>query len=346
MYENYFNQLGYKVVNPNHMEYVIKGFQSHTGLLVDGVVGPKTKAIMARTNHKNYCPEVFEPIKPYVSYTDEEVESLLIKGLVGFGAVFNEQSRINDIDVLHNIPHAGLESAHGTSKIAIDKNNIYGWACYDSSPYASAKKYRDYADCITTWTREYNKLYLLQSGDQFRGNSEHAVNIVYATSPVAGINKSMMTQRYRKALLIGQPQDYLPDSEVPGAPNFVFGEGYSNTQINGIRKYKVDPIPETYIDNAIRVFQNLQLIRNHFSTPVIISFSGNLYRNDLYNTAIDGADESQHLIANAGDVRVVGVPSKIVYNWAKDNTDFNGFGIISDTWTHLDLRDIFWYKEY
>ena len=346
MYEHYFSKLGYKTDNLSLMEWVYKGFQSHMGLLVDGIIGPKTKAMMARTNHKNFCPEVFEPIKPYFWYSDAQIESLLIKGLVGLGAVFNEQSKIHDIDVLHNINHAGLESGHGTSDIAVDKNNIYGWACYDSSPYASATKYENYVDCITTWTREYNKLYLLQSGKQFRGNSEYAVNVVYATSPVAGINKSFMTQRYRKALLTGQTPDYLPDSIVPGAPNFVFREGYSNTQINGIRKYKVDPIPEIYIDNAIRVFQNLQLIRNHFNTPVIISFSGNLYRNDLYNIAAGGSTESQHLIANASDTRVVGVPSKVVYEWAKDNTDFNGFGIINDTWIHLDLRNIFWYKEY
>lgn len=347
MYEDYFNKLGYKTVRADHMIYIVKGFQSHTGLLVDGIIGPKTKAMMARTNYKDFCPEVFEPIKPYVPYTDEQVESLLIKGLVGLGAVFNEQSRINNLDVLHNINHAGLESGHGTSKIAVDKNNIYGWTAYDSDAYNSATGYDSFEDCIITWTREYNKLYLLQSGDQFRGNSEKAVNIAYASSAVAGINKSFMTQRYRKAMLTPMPV-YGPDGEapVPGASNFVFREGYSNIEINGIRQYKVDPIPEHYIENAIKVFQNLQLIRDHFNTPVIISYSGNLYRNPHYNTVSGGSSISQHLIANASDTRVVGVPPKVVYEWAKDNTDFMGYGIINDTWIHLDLRDHFWYKEY
>ncbi len=139
---------------------------------------------------------------------------------------------------------------------------------------------------------------------------------------------------------------YKPTDSVPGAKNFTFKEGYSNIQINGIRKIKVDPIPQIYINNAIRVFQNLQLIRDHFGVPVIISTSGNLYRNKKYNIVAGGKNKSQHLIANASDTYVTGIPSKTVYLWAKDNTEFKGFGIINNNWIHLDLRDIFWYYEY
>jgi len=344
MYEVYFNQLGYKIADPSTYRYVIEDFQRHAGLKADGIIGPKTKAKIQYYSMRNFCPEVFEPIKPYIPYSDVQVESLCDRGLSELGSIFNHFSKQHNFNVLHNLAHAILESASGTSKIATDKNNLYGWAAYDNSAYASAHGFISKGKCIEAWSEWFNKTYLLPAGNQYRGNNEYCVNIVYASSPIAGINKSFIVQQLRKKLL--GHTGYLPSDTVPGAKDFIFKEGYSNTQINGVRKIKVDPIPDIYLDNAIRVFQNLQLIRDHFNTPVIISTSGNLYRNGLYNIAIDGADDSQHLIANASDTHVVGVPSKEVYEWAKDNTDFMGFGIINNNWIHLDLRDIFWYEEY
>jgi beta-N-acetylglucosaminidase len=341
---NYFNALGYKCADLSQADWIIKDFQSHCKLTPDGIIGAKTKAAMTKYNKNNFCPEVFEPIKPYVEYSDEQIESLCTKGLATLGNTFNYYSQLNDFDVLHNLAHAILESASGTSKIAVDKNNLYGWAAYDNSAYDSAYGFVSKGDCIKAWSEWFNRVYLLPTGNQFRGNSEYAVNVVYASSSIAGVNKSFLVQQLRNRLK--STQTYLPNDDVPGAPDFVFKEGYSNTQINGIRKIKVDPIPMHLMDNAIRVFQNLQLIRNYFKVAVIISSSGNLYRNADYNKAIGGATSSQHLLALAADVYVTGIPSRLVYEWAKDNTQFKGFGIINTNWIHLDLRDTFWYEEY
>jgi len=344
MYEIYFNNLGYKTADPNHNQYIIKGFQDHAGLLVDGKVGPLTKAKMNYYNHKNYCPEVFEPIKPYNEIEDRKVENVLIHDLKGLGRDFNYYAEQNNIDVFHVIAHAALESGWGTSKIAKDKNNLFGWNAVDNSAYDSAYGFSSYKDCIKEWCKWWSEVYLEPSGGQFRGNNEYCVNVVYASSSVAGINKAFIVQRLRKALI--EPNLYLPESTVPGAKDFVFREGYSNIEVNGVRQYKVDPIPLELIDNAIKVFQNLQLIRDYFGVAVIISFSGNLYRSPDYNVQAEGSTTSFHLKALASDTRVVGVSSRDVYRWAKENTEFKGFGIINNTWIHLDLRDVFWYKEY
>lgn len=343
----YFNSLGYKVIGNRYADIIVEGFQSHAGLKADGIIGPKTRAKMAYYNKDNFCPEVFEPIKPYKSYTDKEIESLCDRGLAGLGYLFNHYSRLYDFDVLHNLAHAILESAAGTSAIARKKNNLYGWAAYDNSPMYSAHGFESYEQCIEQWSKWFNREYLKPDGKHFRGNNEYCVGVVYHTSPVASINKSFIVQDLRNKLENkNEPVIYKPTDRVPGAKDFTFKEGYSNTQLNGIRKIKVDPIPEIYMDNAIRVFQNLQRIRDHFGVPVIISSSGNLYRNRPYNIAIDGADDSRHLYALASDTYVTGVPSKTVYKWAKDNTAFKGFGIINNNWIHLDLRNTFWYKEY
>lgn len=196
----YFNQLGYKVSDITQSIYIIKDFQSHAGILVDGIIGKQTKAKMKYYNKNNYCPEVFEPIKPYVKYTDIQIESLCNRGLAGLGNIFNSYSRLNDFDVLHNLAHAILESASGTSAIAKKKNNLYGWNAVDNSAYNSAYGFVSKAKCIEAWSKWFNETYLKQSGNQFRGNNEYCVNIVYASSGIAGINKSFIVAQLRRNL--------------------------------------------------------------------------------------------------------------------------------------------------
>ncbi len=196
----YFCSLGYKTANPSQNDYIVKDFQRHAGISADGVIGPITKAKMKYYNKNNYCPEVFEPIKPYVFYRDSQIESLCTKGLIGLGEIFNHYSRAWNFDVLHNLAHAILESASGTSKIAIDKNNIYGWNAVDNSAYDSAYGFANKMLCIGEWSKWFNETYLEPTGNQFRGNNEYCVNVVYASSGIASINKSFIVQQLRKKL--------------------------------------------------------------------------------------------------------------------------------------------------
>lgn len=200
----YFTKLGYKYIVKYH-KIIVQDFQRHVFPFDkkqwDGVTGPITQAKIDFYNKDNFCPEVFESIKPYIPYTDEQIESLLQYRLKGLGSVFNHSAKINDFNVLHSISHAVLESSWGNSFIARFKNNIYGWRAYDSSPAHSAIKFINYADCIIKWSYWFNKEYLLQTGKYYHGNSEHGVNIVYATSPTAGINKSFIVRDLRNKLI-------------------------------------------------------------------------------------------------------------------------------------------------
>lgn len=197
---SYFNTLGYKCADLSQADWIIKDFQRHCDLVADGIIGAKTKAAMRKYAKNNYCPEVFEPVKPYVLYSDNEIESLCTKGLIGYGEKFNFFSYINNFDVLHNLAHAILESASGTSAIAKKKNNLYGWAAYDNSPMYSAHGFETKTDCIEAWSEWFNETYLEPTGKHFRGNNEYCVNIVYASSSIAGINKSFIVQQLRKQL--------------------------------------------------------------------------------------------------------------------------------------------------
>jgi len=134
--------------------------------------------------------------------------------------------------------------------------------------------------------------------------------------------------------------------KVPGCPDFYWIEGYSAEYRGGKRYYRIEPIPAEYKDNAIRVFKNLQIIRDYFKVPVMITYVGCMYRTPNYNRRCGGAYASKHLKALAADVSVKDVPSMEVYRFARDHTEFKGFGIISAKSIHLDLRLKYWFKIY
>jgi beta-N-acetylglucosaminidase len=198
-YPKYFASLGYKWVTAQS-QFIIKDFQRHCGIKADGVIGPVTKSKMEIYDYSNYCPEVFEPIKPYRDYNDVEIEALMKGNLKGLGAIFNRCAKDNNFDVLHSIAHASLESAYGTSSIAKAKNNLYGFGAYDSSPMASAKKFSSFAECIMIWSKWVNENYLLPWGQYHYGNHEKGVNYKYASSGIAGINKSFIVKDLRSEM--------------------------------------------------------------------------------------------------------------------------------------------------
>jgi len=200
-YSNYFNSLGYKYIFSYH-KIIVQDFQRHTGIKADGVIGPITKGRIELFDKDNYCPEVFEPILGNIENIDccELEKYCLTRKLSGLSWAFIDAQNFYDINVLHNIAHAVLESASGTSFIARMKNNLYGFKAYDGSPYASAGKFKDFPDCIDTWTKWWVDKYLIEEGKYYNGNNEKGVNVKYATSPVAGINKAFIVQNLRKKL--------------------------------------------------------------------------------------------------------------------------------------------------
>ena len=84
------------------------------------------------------------------------------------------------------------ESAWGTSKIAQNKNNLFGYGAYDSSPYSSSYNFDTYAEGIDLIARVLVKYYLnpsgtaiyngeVASGKYYNGNTLTGVNTKYAT---------------------------------------------------------------------------------------------------------------------------------------------------------------------
>lgn len=86
------------------------------------------------------------------------------------------------------------ESAWGTSKIAIDKKNLFGYGAYDMNAYSSAYSYDGYAAGIDMISRVLVKHYLNPKGTSIY-NGEIATGKYYNGCTADGVNKKYATDK-------------------------------------------------------------------------------------------------------------------------------------------------------
>lgn len=84
------------------------------------------------------------------------------------------------------------ESGYGTSKIAMDKNNLFGYMAYDNSAYASAKTFNSYSEGIDLVARVLIKYYLNSKGSIIYGG-EVADGRYYSGKTIKSVNKFYAT---------------------------------------------------------------------------------------------------------------------------------------------------------
>ena len=154
-------------------------------------------------NFENFTvenPFLFRDLRKPTNYTAEElnkVYSLMnIQGsrLSGKGEVFKEAEKRYQVNALYLMAHSALESAWGRSQIAKDKNNFFGIAAYDTTPYDSAKSFDNVDKGIlgaAKWIREN----YIDEGRTHLGNKSSGMNTLYASDPYWGekIASIMMT---------------------------------------------------------------------------------------------------------------------------------------------------------
>ena len=86
------------------------------------------------------------------------------------------------------------ESAWGTSRIAIDKKNLFGYGAYDMSAYSSAYSYNGYAAGIDMIARVLVKNYLNPKGTSVY-NGEIATGKYYNGCTLTDVNKKYATDK-------------------------------------------------------------------------------------------------------------------------------------------------------
>lgn len=86
------------------------------------------------------------------------------------------------------------ESAWGTSKIALQKNNLFGYGAYDSNPYNGAYNFLNYSESIDLISRVFVKYYINPKGTSIYGG-ETAIGTYYNGATLNGINKKYASDK-------------------------------------------------------------------------------------------------------------------------------------------------------
>ena len=86
------------------------------------------------------------------------------------------------------------ESAWGTSKIALNKKNLFGYGAYDSNPYNGAYQFSDYSECIDLIARVLVKYYLNPKGTSIY-SQETAQGAYYSSPTLSGVNQKYASDK-------------------------------------------------------------------------------------------------------------------------------------------------------
>lgn len=114
-------------------------------------------------------------------YTADELDIYLSRGLKGMGDVYKRVEAETGVNALLLVAISAGESTHGTSRIAKDKNNLFGYGAYDSSPYESAVHFTSKEDGIRTVAKEIKSNYLTEGGKHYHGPTLVGMNVKYCS---------------------------------------------------------------------------------------------------------------------------------------------------------------------
>lgn len=101
--------------------------------------------------------------------------------LIGLGDTFVAVQEQYSVNAIYQAAHAVHESAWGTSTIAQDKKNLFGWGAVDSDPYDGAKRFDSFEDCVWYVMEQVADLYLEPGDFRYNGPTLDGMNVYYAT---------------------------------------------------------------------------------------------------------------------------------------------------------------------
>ena len=213
-YTNAFVNLGTapSFLVPDQMYYSFDGNYFYSNIMTmlnDYRNGVYTNSINA--NNPYYTYYMYLPSRSTTRYTADDFNNFILnKGynsstskMVGTGAYFKEAEEKYGQNALMMFSAAMNESANGTSKIAMDKNNLFGYGAADSSAYDLAYSYNSTRDSIMDYAEKTSNNYSSAKTGKYYygshyGNKSSGRNVKYATDPYWGekqANKSFMNDK-------------------------------------------------------------------------------------------------------------------------------------------------------
>ena len=122
---------------------------------------------------------------------DDKDENKIFENNAEYFYYIEKQYSINGIFVASIGVH---ESNWGTSNIALQKNNLFGYGAYDSNPYNGAYKFSNYSESIDLLARVLVKYYLNPKGTAIYGG-EKAIGSYYNGANLSGVNQKYATDK-------------------------------------------------------------------------------------------------------------------------------------------------------
>jgi beta-N-acetylglucosaminidase len=196
-----------------------------------------------------YAYYQFLPIRALSGYTTEELNRYLDMTLVGqrensilinSGQDFINVQEIFKINATMELAWGLHESGFGTSRIARDKNNIFGMNATDSNPYGNATGFETLQDGISYHAHYYvSNKYLNYMADVYNGgalgNKGAGFNVSYASDPYWG--EKIASIYYRIDKYLGKRDYNQYQIGITTKPVYVYTEA-------------TDTIPTLYLETA------------------------------------------------------------------------------------------------
>ncbi|MHA4164070.1 SH3 domain-containing protein, partial [Bacillus cereus] len=132
----------------------------------------------------------YMPLRVTSTYTGDEIDNFLRKSnakspLIGLGKYFVSAAEKYKMNAGYLVSHAILESGWGTSRIAQDKKNLFGFRAVDSDPYNGATGFKTWEEGIDFCAAYIDKHYLNPSGNTYNGGNlgdkAQGMNVMYAS---------------------------------------------------------------------------------------------------------------------------------------------------------------------
>jgi beta-N-acetylglucosaminidase len=103
--------------------------------------------------------------------------------LAGLGDAYMQAEKTYGVSARYLVAHSIEESAWGTSAIAQQKNNLFGYGADDSNPDADAMSFASFSACILYVAQQVRADYLTPGGQYYHGPTLRGMNVDYASDP-------------------------------------------------------------------------------------------------------------------------------------------------------------------
>ena len=143
------------------------------------------------------------------SVTAHELDTFLQgTAMSGLGSAFVNAEIKTGVNALFLVSLAVHESAWGKSRIAQDKNNMFGYGAYDASPYQSAVHFSSKQEGIIFVADKLKQNYLLSSGKYYAGSTLAGVNKRYSSDTKWSSKIAATMNQIEKEVMASQDTTY------------------------------------------------------------------------------------------------------------------------------------------